>query len=86
MDIHPNDGDNYIEIYCKNNLTTPIVINENSQISMFFDFNTQNTVHYASPGGNDAIFFTPPQEGTKFQITVDGVTTTITNSDMRIDF
>jgi hypothetical protein len=86
LDIHPSDGDNYMEIYKITDLATPIVVNASSKISMYFDFDTQNTIHYVSVAGNDTMYFTPPQTGTKFEMAVDGVTTTITEAEMKIDF
>ncbi|MDP1854177.1 MAG: DUF4382 domain-containing protein [Candidatus Omnitrophota bacterium] len=87
MDMDAGDADNYMEIYRSNDLTTPITVNAGSTVSMFFDFDTQGTINYINLGGlNEIMFFTPPQSGTQFGITVDSVTTTINASDMRNDF
>ena len=86
IDPEPGDGDSIIEIYATTNLSTPITFSANSVVAMSFDFDTQGTVMHADVGGNDVMAFFPPNEGTQFQITVDGTTTTITEASMRIDF
>jgi hypothetical protein len=76
-----------VEISGGGDLSTPIVINEDSTVSMSFTFDTQNTIHCVDLGGsNYAMFFTPPQAGTSFSITVDGVTNTITAAQMTMAF
>ena len=76
-----------MEIYASANLGTPMTVTSDSSVSMFFDFDTQGTVIYNDMGGlNNVMYFTPPQAGTQFGITVDGVTTTVTEANMRIDF
>jgi hypothetical protein len=84
LNIDPADGDDYIEVTRKTDLTTPISVKSDSEVSMYFDFDVNNTVHYVALAG--LVFYTPPQSGTKFGITVDGVTTTTTEADMRIEF
>lgn len=87
LDLDANDGDNYIEVYATNNSSTPVTVNADSAISMYFDFDTQGTIIYDSTSGDGNImFFLPPQTGTRFGITVDGTSLTITEADMRIDF
>ena len=87
LDLKASDGNDYIEIYSTTDLATPITVNVNSTISMWFDFDTAGTVHYQLIGAGDhAVFYTPPGEGTAFSITVDGTTSTITADQMRLDF
>ncbi len=87
LDLNANDGNNYIEIYCSTGIPAdPIVVKADSTMSMWFDFDTQGTVHYVNDGGNDKMYYTPPGSGTAFYITVDGRTHTITEANMRIDF
>ena len=87
LDLDAGDADNYMEIYASANLGTPMTVTSDSSVSMFFDFDTQGTVIYNDMGGfNNVMYFTPPQAGTQFGITVDGVTTTVTEANMRIDF
>ncbi len=86
LNLDKDDSDDYIEVQGKSDLGTAISIGADSQVSMIFDFDTQDTVNYIDNGGDDVMFFTPPQEGTQFQITVDGTTTTITENQMQIDF
>jgi|GEM_PF-4642336 len=80
------DADNYIEIYSDSDLTTPITVNENSEVSMYFTFDTQGTVNYVNIGGNNIMYFTPPGAGTTFGITIDGVSYSISAADMEIYF
>lgn len=86
LDLDAGDADSYIEVRRGTNLTTPISVKSDSEISMYFDFDTQNTVHFEAAGGANIMYYTPPGAGTKFEITVDGVTTTITEADMEIYF
>ncbi len=80
------DTDGYIEVYAKSDLGDPVSINMNSVVSMYFDFDTQGTVIWTNAGDGNIMFFTPPQEGTQFGITVDGSSITVTADSMRIDF
>jgi len=96
LDLDAGDADNYIEVYRNGDLGTPITVTATSVVSMWFDFDTQNTIVFvpaAGVGGGDTdlgadgiMTFSPPQSGTSFSITVDGTTTTITEAQMRIDF
>jgi hypothetical protein len=87
LNLDKNDADNYIEVYRGTDLATPISITADSAVTMFFDFDTQGTINYIDYGGtNDIMFFSPPQEGTQFQITVDGTTSTLSESQMQVDF
>lgn len=87
LNLDASDSDNYIEVYLQNDLSTPISVTGNSVVTMTFDFDTQGTINYIDYGGtNDMMFFTPPGEGTEFTITVDGTTTTISESQMKVDF
>lgn len=87
LDLDAGDADDYIEVYLINNLGNPLNVTTDSVISMSFDFDTQGTVSYINYlNANHIMFFNPPQEGTKFSITVDGTTTTLTESQMKIDF
>ena len=92
------DSDNYIEVSGDNNINPPLTVTSTSQVSMWFSFDTQNTVQSLSNadltigmggtdvGGNGATIFLPPQAGTTFSITVDGRTESVSASGMRIDF
>ncbi len=91
LDLNGSTSD--IEMYLKTDLATPITITASSTISMWFSFDTQGTLQHFSfgscatdVGADGCISFTPPATGTKFGITVDGTTTTLNGSDMRIDF
>lgn len=89
--VHLNlagDTDNYIEVYGRSDLTSPVSVTVSSAVSMYFDFDTQNTVIHQLMGlpALNVMFFTPPQAGTQFGITVDGTSITITEAGMRIDF
>jgi hypothetical protein len=86
LDLDTGDADNYIEVYGRNDLTNPVTVTENSTISMSFDFDTQGTVIWTNAGDGNIMFFTPPQSGTRFEMTVDGRSITITEAQMRIDF
>lgn len=83
------DNDNYLQVYAKQaaEFDPPVTIKKSSAVSMFFDFDTANTVQYIQTGGgNDIMLFTPPKEGSQFGITVDGVSYAITEPNMRVDF
>lgn len=81
------DTDNYCQVYGKSDFATPVVIEDDSLVSMFFDFDTKDTVQYVQTGGgNDLMIFTPPKEGTQFGVTVDGTSYAITEANMRVDF
>jgi len=100
VNLHTDDADNYIEVYyddTNNPALTPIVVSAGSEITMWFDFDTEETVQfindveadvsgYTDLSDNGICVFLPPQEGTQFSITVDGTTTTLTASQMRTDF
>lgn len=87
LNLHPGDTDGYMEVYGSSNLATPISVKEDSAISMWFDFDTKNTVGYTvAPGPVDIMYLLPPKSGTEYSITVDGVTTSISANDMQIDF
>lgn len=86
LNLDAGDADNYIEVSAGTDSATPITVAQSSEISMFFDFDTQDTIHYQNAGGNDIMFYTPPGAGTQFGITVDGTTLTITEADMEIYF
>ena len=86
LDLNANDGDNYIEVYATNNSSTPITVNADSAISMYFDFDTQGTIMHQNVAGDDIMTFLPPRTGTRFGITVDGTSLTILEANMRIDF
>lgn len=88
LDLDAGDADNYFEVYLQNDLTNTINITANSKVTMSFDFDTQGTINYINAGGavGNAMFFSPPQEGTEFVITVDSTSTTISESQMRTDF
>ncbi len=75
-------GDTSLYLYGSSNLSTPITVNADSVISMSFDFDTQNTATLSG----DIMIFAPPQDGSAFSITVDEVTTTITESEMQMDW
>lgn len=83
------DADDYFEVRRGTNLTTPISVKSDSEFSISFDFDTQGCIHYQHigpafplPGANDVMFLTPLGNGTKTEITVDGVTTTFAETDM----
>ena len=86
LDLDAGDADNYIEVYRNGDLGTPLTMTASSVVSMWFDFDTQGTIEYVAAGPNDIMVFFPPQSGTAINVTVDGVTTTITEAQMRIDF
>jgi hypothetical protein len=78
-----NDGNDYMEVLAMSDLTTPVAIKSDSTISMYFDFDTQNTILL---GGVQVMTFLPPQQGTQFGITVDGRSITVSAANMKIDF
>lgn len=84
--VNGGDSNDTMTLYAKTDRTTPIHIKKNSKISMFFDFDTQNTVHHGTIGANDFMYILPPQQGSEFGITVDGETYSISAANMRIDF
>ena len=84
LNLHEGDSDGYMEIYLSDNLTTPISVQDNSKVSMWFDFDTQQTVGYSAP--DNGMYLFPPKYGTQYNITVDGVATLISADDMQIDF
>lgn len=88
LNLDAGDADDYMEVLGKADLTNPVVVTANSAVSMYFDFDTQGTVlHQAvGPPVDEIMIFTPPKEGTRFGITVDGTSLIITEADMRIDF
>lgn len=93
INLDSGDADDYIQIYKTTDLTTPISIKVNSTVSLWADFDTQDTVHYVAAGGfgpgipaTNAMYFTPPGTGTQMSITVDGVTTTVTEAQMTMAF
>lgn len=87
LNLDPGDSDGFMEVYGITNLTTPISVKEDSAISMWFDFDTKSTVGYTvAPGPVDIMYLLPPRYGTEYSITVDGVTTSISAANMRIDF
>lgn len=79
------DTDNYFTVTSANDLTTPITVNWDSEISISYYFDTQGTLIHQT-GATEYMFFLPPKEGTKFEITVDGTTFTIDKSNMAVDF
>lgn len=79
------DSDDYFIVTSANDLTTPITVNSNSEVNIAYYFDTEETLIYTAFGGG-IMFFLPPKEGTKFEITVDGSTFTIDKSNMAVDF
>jgi hypothetical protein len=76
-----------VEISGVSDLSVPINIFESSKISMYFSFNTKNTVHCVNfGGGNHTVFFTPPGSGTEFGITVDGAKYVLNGNEMKMCF
>lgn len=85
INLNLNNQQNLMEVLATNDLTTSISVKNNSTMSMFFDFNTLNTVHWIAAPGN-VMYLLPPRQGTKFGITVDGTSYAITADTMKIDF
>ncbi|MCX5693535.1 MAG: hypothetical protein NT014_00120 [Candidatus Omnitrophica bacterium] len=77
------DIDDDMVVYAKTDLS-PISVKSDSRVSMFFDFDTQSTVHYES--AIDEMYLTPPKEGSQFGVTVDGVSYSVSEANMRTDF
>lgn len=85
LNLNLGNANNYIEVLATNDLATPVTINSDSVVSMFFQFNTTNTVSWAAIPGN-VMFFLPPRAGSAFGITADGVSLSITTANMKTDF
>lgn len=80
-----NNGDGQMSLYMITDSATPVVVNANSKVSMYFDFDTQGTLHVETHSF-DQMYLLPPQAGSEFGITVDGITYSITAAEMRFDF
>lgn len=85
LNLNLANANNYIEVLATNDLATPVTITPDSVVSMVFQFDTANTVHWAAIPGN-VMYFTPPQRGSAFGITVGGVSLSVTGANMKIDF
>lgn len=76
-----------LEISGQSDLGSPIVIGETSTVSIFFKFDTRNTVHCQQTGlAAYAMIFTPPGAGTTCGITVDGTVYSINAASMQMQF
>lgn len=82
------DDDDYMQLYCDSDFT-PLTVTTNSTISIWMDFDTENTVEFSAadswgPGlpATNIMLFRPPNEGSAFSITVDGTTVTVTAANM----
>jgi len=88
VNLDNGDADNYMQIYCTSDFT-PLTVTADSAVSMWVDFDTEGTVHHAASGdwgpgfpASDIMYFTPPNSGSAFSISVDGTTATVTAAQM----
>lgn len=86
------NSDIYVQGIGDLSLADAVVINGDSEVSMSFSFDLNGAVHELDPtpgapdSGDEVIAFLPPQGGTEFTITVDGITETVSSNMMEMQF
>lgn len=86
------DSDIFVQGIADLSIADAVGINGDSEVSMSFSFNMNNSVLEIDPtpgaadSGDEVIAFLPPQEGTQFTITVDGVAKSVTGDMMEMQF